>query len=101
MEHIWKALEGIKVSGISIPDKADANTWRIDFADGVTEEEQKRAYEILKTLKYTNYAEERRKKYDKMGATIEALVIAMFEKDAAEIERLQTIRQQVKQEIRK
>lgn len=48
-----------------------------------------------------DYATRRRKLYERRGATIEALVIAMFEKDAAEIERLQTIRQQVKQEIRK
>lgn len=48
-----------------------------------------------------DYATKRKKLYEKRGATIDALVIAMFEKDAAEIERLQAIRQQVKQEIRK
>lgn len=47
------------------------------------------------------YDVKRKTEYDKRGATIDALVIAMFEKDAAEIERLQKIRQQVKQDIRK
>lgn len=45
------------------------------------------------------YAERRRNAYNGRGATIEALVIALFEKDAAEIARLEAIRQQVKQEI--
>lgn len=47
------------------------------------------------------YDVKRKSEYDKRGATIDALVIAMFEKDAAEIERLQKIRQAVKSEIRK
>jgi hypothetical protein len=101
MEHIWKALEGFKVSGISIPDKTNADTWRIDFSEGVSEEESKRAYQILRTLKYTNYAEERRKKYEQMGATIDALVIAMFENDQTEIDRLKAIRNEVKTAIPK
>jgi hypothetical protein len=49
----------------------------------------------------TDYRLDRRRKYDEYGATIDALVIAMFEKDSEEIERLQKIRQAVKQEIRK
>lgn len=44
---------------------------------------------------------DRQQEYNARGATIEALVIAMFENDAAEIQRLQAIREQVKQEIPK
>lgn len=64
------------------------------------EDEVKRRIEAQNEARQ-DYATKRRKLYEKRGATMDALVIAMFEKDAAEIERLGNIRQQVKLEIPK
>lgn len=48
-----------------------------------------------------DYAARRRKLYDQRGATIDSLIIALFENNTSEIDRLKKIRSQVKQEIPK
>lgn len=48
-----------------------------------------------------DYATKRRKLYEKRGATIDNLIIALFENNTSEIDRLKKIRSQVKQEIPK
>ena len=61
----------------------------------VTEATEKQAQEIINSYEKPD----RRTEYNLRGATIEALVIALFEQDQVEIQRLQEIRQQVKQAI--
>lgn len=63
----------------------------------VTDATEKQAQEI--TASYEN--PERESEYNRRGATIKALVVALFEQDALEIQRLQEIRAAVKREIPK
>ena len=48
-----------------------------------------------------SYKEDRRNLYNQRGATIQNLTVALWEKDQAEIDRIEKIRQQVKKEIPK
>jgi len=70
---------------------------------GYAEEELPDDYSEV--LAYLNppkdYAQLRREEYNRRGVTIEALVVAMFEKNAAEIQRLEALRAQVKQDFPK
>lgn len=45
------------------------------------------------------FDERRKREYDKVGATIQALTVAMFEEDQTEIDRLAALRQDVKNRI--
>lgn len=57
--------------------------------------------EVARGIEAAYEKPDRRMEYNKRGATIEALVIAMFENDVTEIQRLQAIRESVKLDIPK
>lgn len=99
MRYIAQKNGVLKIVGdsqTSIPNDEKNKDW-IEYLDWVKSGNSAETQEE----KFISYTDKRRTLYNQRGATIENLVIAMFEKDAAEIERLQAIRQQVKQEIRK
>jgi hypothetical protein len=47
-QEVHEAIEAVcPIVGVSIGDKADKSTWRIDFADNATEEQRAAAQVVL------------------------------------------------------
>lgn len=94
--HLELVEAGIPIEGVAATDPP-----RIDFLPEVTIEQQALAEKILAAHTPEDYIEKRQKAYIEAGITIDALVVALWEHvvegNSDSLEKLQAIRQGVKQ----
>ena len=102
-EELWNqgSLQCVNTTNMSIP--PDPNN--MDYARYLEWKKQGGVPTIKDVTHYPDLAERRQAEYDKRGATIDALTVALWEKNVEgrpeDADRIQVIREQVKLDIPK
>lgn len=103
MINVTKLHQELVQAGIPIDGVADETPPRIDFRPEATEKQRQQAQTILEAHVPEDYRDRREKAYVERGVTVEAMVIALWERvvegrpEASEA--LQAIREGVKAEF--